>query len=291
MTSPTPPIELRGTSARWSGAVDVPAEVIDALRGVCAVVEDEAAVADASRDWWPLAPALGAGRRGAGAGRRARPPGDDGRGRRRRAHLRRRPGAAHRRRRSQRCFRGVGSRSRRRARRPHRPGGNRRGGHGLGHRRGPRRDVRTGPGDRAAAGPPAQRRALPAELRPRDRGRMGGLPGRRPVLHALRQGRGPRRRPRGRARRRDGRAHRRCSGRRGRARSLPALPRFRGHARRDHEGLAAGTPPAGRGATGGVHVPVVRPGHRGLPDRAPTWRDACGAAPVRRDRGRAQPPG
>jgi alkyldihydroxyacetonephosphate synthase len=55
MTSPTPPIELRGSAARWSGAVDVPAEVIDALRGVCSVVEDEAAVADASRDWWPLA--------------------------------------------------------------------------------------------------------------------------------------------------------------------------------------------------------------------------------------------
>jgi alkyldihydroxyacetonephosphate synthase len=55
MTRPTPPIELRGSAARWAGAVDVPAEVIDALRRVCAVVEDEAAVADASRDWWPLA--------------------------------------------------------------------------------------------------------------------------------------------------------------------------------------------------------------------------------------------
>ena len=55
MTRPTPPIELRGSAARWSGAVDVPAEVIDALRGVCAVVDDEAAVADCSRDWWPLA--------------------------------------------------------------------------------------------------------------------------------------------------------------------------------------------------------------------------------------------
>ena len=46
MTSPTPPIELRGSAARWKGAVDVPEEVIVALRGVCAVVEDE---------WWPLA--------------------------------------------------------------------------------------------------------------------------------------------------------------------------------------------------------------------------------------------
>jgi alkyldihydroxyacetonephosphate synthase len=55
MTRPTPPIELTGTKARWAGAVDVPDEVVDALRDVCEVVDDEAAVADCSRDWWPLA--------------------------------------------------------------------------------------------------------------------------------------------------------------------------------------------------------------------------------------------
>jgi alkyldihydroxyacetonephosphate synthase len=55
MTQPTPPIELRGNDARWTGAVEVPDEVITALRDVCEVVDDEAAVAECSRDWWPLA--------------------------------------------------------------------------------------------------------------------------------------------------------------------------------------------------------------------------------------------
>ncbi len=55
MTQPTPPIELSGSRARWPGAIDVPAEVIAALSDVCTVIDDEAAVADCSRDWWPLA--------------------------------------------------------------------------------------------------------------------------------------------------------------------------------------------------------------------------------------------
>jgi alkyldihydroxyacetonephosphate synthase len=52
---PTPPIELSGSAARWSGAVDVPADVVAALREVGDVVDDEAGLADCSRDWWPLA--------------------------------------------------------------------------------------------------------------------------------------------------------------------------------------------------------------------------------------------
>ena len=55
MTEPTPPIELTGTAARWPGAVAVPPAVVDELRAVTAVVDDEQAVAEASRDWWPLA--------------------------------------------------------------------------------------------------------------------------------------------------------------------------------------------------------------------------------------------
>jgi alkyldihydroxyacetonephosphate synthase len=55
MTSATPPIELTGTAARWRGAVDVPAAVIDELRAVTRVIDDERDVAEHSRDWWPLA--------------------------------------------------------------------------------------------------------------------------------------------------------------------------------------------------------------------------------------------
>jgi alkyldihydroxyacetonephosphate synthase len=59
--APTPPIELAGgaahATARLAAArVDVSDAVIDRLRGVCAEVSDEpAALAEASRDWWPLA--------------------------------------------------------------------------------------------------------------------------------------------------------------------------------------------------------------------------------------------
>src|SRR3954453_20658083 len=55
MTEPTPPIELTGTAARWTGAVDVPAAVLDELRAVTAGVDDEKLIAEPSRDWWPLA--------------------------------------------------------------------------------------------------------------------------------------------------------------------------------------------------------------------------------------------
>ena len=52
---PTPPIELTGARARWSGAVDVPAAARSELARICPVVDDEQDVAERSRDWWPLA--------------------------------------------------------------------------------------------------------------------------------------------------------------------------------------------------------------------------------------------
>lgn len=58
MTEPTPPIELRGTAARWPGAVEVSATVIDELAALTEVIvatNDPGGVAAASRDWWPLA--------------------------------------------------------------------------------------------------------------------------------------------------------------------------------------------------------------------------------------------
>ena len=50
---PTSPIELTGTASRHA-TVTLPDGFADALRGVCPVVTDIEAVADASRDWWPL---------------------------------------------------------------------------------------------------------------------------------------------------------------------------------------------------------------------------------------------
>jgi len=55
MIEPTSPIELTGTAARWSGAVHVPSSVIDELRAVTTILDDEWEVAERSRDWWPLA--------------------------------------------------------------------------------------------------------------------------------------------------------------------------------------------------------------------------------------------
>ncbi len=65
-TSPTPPIELLGTGSRLtSTTVDVPEEAIAALSSICETIEfDDTGndtgnstdpVAEASRDWWPLA--------------------------------------------------------------------------------------------------------------------------------------------------------------------------------------------------------------------------------------------
>src|SRR4051794_10591479 len=55
MTEPTAPIELTGTTARWTGAVAVPATAIAELRAVTTVIDDAVSIAEASRDWWPLA--------------------------------------------------------------------------------------------------------------------------------------------------------------------------------------------------------------------------------------------
>ena len=59
-TSPTPPIELLGSDSRLTGpTVEVPEEAIDALASICETIgadgSDLDAVAEASRDWWPLA--------------------------------------------------------------------------------------------------------------------------------------------------------------------------------------------------------------------------------------------
>jgi alkyldihydroxyacetonephosphate synthase len=55
-TSPTPPIELTGTGSQFTtDGVEVPAPVAAAIAEGCVVVTDEVAVAEASRDWWPLA--------------------------------------------------------------------------------------------------------------------------------------------------------------------------------------------------------------------------------------------
>ena len=61
-TSPTPPIELLGNASRLtSTTVEVPQEAIAALASICETIEfdgtgdDPDPVAEASRDWWPLA--------------------------------------------------------------------------------------------------------------------------------------------------------------------------------------------------------------------------------------------
>ena len=261
----TPPIELdrrRGAielrhGARWP-VPDGPS--IDELRGVTEVIDDEREVAERSRDWWPLAMHWSLAGEVPGARRRRRPAVVGRRGRRGRADLRRPRRPAHRRRRAQRRVRGVRARLRRCRARPHRAGRHRRRRRHVGRRRGARRDVRPRPRGRAAGRPRAVRAPLPAELRHRHGRRLGGLPRRRAVLHALRQDRGPGRRPRGRARRRHGRAHRRRAGRCRRPRPHPALPRLGGHARRHHEGVAARPtrcrPPSG--------------GRRGRSPRSPT---------------------
>ena len=56
MTRPTPPIELRGTAEHLPGpSSEVDAALLDELAAICPIVTDVAEVAEASRDWWPLA--------------------------------------------------------------------------------------------------------------------------------------------------------------------------------------------------------------------------------------------
>ncbi len=55
-SSPTPPIELLGEGSRFDGpGVDVPEEALHALESICEVITEGTGVAEASRDWWPLA--------------------------------------------------------------------------------------------------------------------------------------------------------------------------------------------------------------------------------------------
>ncbi len=58
--SPTPPIELLGNDTRLTNVgVEVPEEAISALASICETIESDGSihdpVAEASRDWWPLA--------------------------------------------------------------------------------------------------------------------------------------------------------------------------------------------------------------------------------------------
>jgi alkyldihydroxyacetonephosphate synthase len=54
--SPVPPIELTGTAEHLSGPrVEVGPELLTRLRSVCDTITDVEPVAEASRDWWPLA--------------------------------------------------------------------------------------------------------------------------------------------------------------------------------------------------------------------------------------------
>ena len=54
-TTPTPPIELTGSEARWASMIDVPVDVVADLEQLAPVTTVTRDVAEASRDWWPLA--------------------------------------------------------------------------------------------------------------------------------------------------------------------------------------------------------------------------------------------
>ena len=56
MTSPTPPIELTGAADHLTGEpVPLADGFLDRLASLCPTDTDSGAVAEASRDWWPLA--------------------------------------------------------------------------------------------------------------------------------------------------------------------------------------------------------------------------------------------
>ena len=56
VTSPTPPIELTGTGERFGpGPLSVSDELRSTLAAICEVRDDPVELAEASRDWWPLA--------------------------------------------------------------------------------------------------------------------------------------------------------------------------------------------------------------------------------------------
>ncbi len=54
--SPTAPIELTGDASHFGGAgIELDDDFLAAIHEICEVVSDEGQVAEASRDWWPLA--------------------------------------------------------------------------------------------------------------------------------------------------------------------------------------------------------------------------------------------
>src|SRR4051794_41788143 len=56
MTAPTPPIELAGTASHLRATrVEVPQDVLRRLTAVCPTDTDVDSLAEAGRDWWPLA--------------------------------------------------------------------------------------------------------------------------------------------------------------------------------------------------------------------------------------------
>ena len=56
MTSPTPPIELTGSSSHLpNDPIALPDGFVDRLAAVCPIETDPGSTAEASRDWWPLA--------------------------------------------------------------------------------------------------------------------------------------------------------------------------------------------------------------------------------------------
>jgi len=52
---PTPPIELLGSDSVLAAPEPLPRAFVDSLASMCEIVEEPDAVAEASRDWWPLA--------------------------------------------------------------------------------------------------------------------------------------------------------------------------------------------------------------------------------------------
>ena len=199
---PTPPIELTGHAAHFAGDRRSTSTTTSSPRlgEICEIVTDDDAVAEASRDWWPLALhwALAGEVPQLAAARRAAATTDAGR---------RRPSAAaaspacpaHGRRRAQRRVRRVGAGARRRPARP-RPRCR-----ASCRSTTPPASSRCWPGtfgpdleDGCSRRPRPDGRSLPAELRHRDRRRLGRLPRRRAVLDPLREDRGHGRRARSR---------------------------------------------------------------------------------------------
>ena len=223
-------------------------------------------------------------RRGPTTGRPGGAAGDHRAGGRRGSGVQHRAGSAHGRRRAERGVRGGDSGPWRRRPRHHRIVGRRVGRRRLRDRGSDGRDVRARPRTRSPSRPWPVGRALPAELRPRDCRRVGGIPRGGSVFDALRQDRIDGGRARVRPRRRHGRRHRGRAGRCRRARPHPTRARVRRHARRDHEGLAPHPSASRSRRTRRVCVPDVPRRDRRVPSDAPS-RCHTGRAPVVRRRG------